>query len=95
MAKAPTTAVATQRPARPIDTFKAQLAAAMPMVQRMLPKHVSPEEFQSRVITAVANKPELLECTAVPVGAHLILGTLSTSSMCIRVNACAWGSFET
>jgi hypothetical protein len=38
---------------------------------------------------------ELLECTAVPVGAHLILGTLSTSSMCIRVNACAWGSFET
>mgnify|MGYP001592299884 CR=1 FL=1 len=55
------TAVAT-RPVRPIDSFKIQLRAALPTVMRMLPDHVRPEEFEARVVTAVANKPELLEC---------------------------------
>lgn len=48
--------------ARPIDRFRAQVKAAMPTIMRMLPAHVTPEQFESRVVTAVANKPELLEC---------------------------------
>lgn len=55
------TAVATQS-TRPIDRFRAQLKAALPTVMRMLPQHVTPEAFEARLITAVANKPELLEC---------------------------------
>lgn len=47
---------------RPIDRFKQQIKAAMPTVMRMLPAHVTPEAFEARVVTAVANKPELLQC---------------------------------
>lgn len=52
----------TQVATRPIDRFRAQVKAAMPTVMRMLPHHVTAEQFESRVVTAVANKPELLEC---------------------------------
>lgn len=47
---------------RPIDKFRAQVKAALPTVMRMLPQHITPEMFEARLITAVANKPELLEC---------------------------------
>lgn len=47
---------------RPIDRFRAQVKAALPTVMRMLPQHITPEAFEARVVTAVANKPELLDC---------------------------------
>lgn len=60
MAKVPATQ--TREPVRKIDQFKAQIRAALPTVAKMLPKHIHMDEFESRVIVAVANKPELLEC---------------------------------
>lgn len=56
------TAVAVKTDVRPIDRFKMQVRAALPTVMKMLPKHITAEQFEARVITAVANKPELLEC---------------------------------
>ncbi len=54
----------TQVATRPIDTFRAQVKLALPTVMRMLPQHVTPEMFESRVVTCVANNPKLLECTS-------------------------------
>lgn len=79
---AKSTAVATKPASRPIDSFKAQLRAAMPTVSRMLPTHVTPDKFESMLITAVANKPELLECDS----SSLLKATAEAAELGLSLN---------
>lgn len=47
----------------PIDSFKRELELAAPMIQKMVPAHVSYEKFQAMVIMAVSQNPKLMECS--------------------------------
>lgn len=47
----------------PIVRFKNYMDARTPDLMRALPSHISPERFQRTALTALQNKPDLLNCT--------------------------------
>lgn len=56
------TAVATQAPAQPIDTVRAQLEKMKDQFAMVLPRHLTPERMFRVAMTAIQQTPKLLEC---------------------------------
>jgi len=66
----------------PIDNFKHELQLAAPMIQKMVPAHISFEKFQAMVVMAVSNNPKLLECTP----ASLLRSTADAAELGLSLN---------
>lgn len=60
---APKNTVVTEETANEFRRFRNDLNALMPIVKKLLPKHIAPESFEAIVISAIQSNPKLLECT--------------------------------